>query len=281
MQLRHIDKSVITETVRSLCIEACCLLPRDVYAALQKARKAEGDTLAGSVVQELLDNADIAAREQVPICQDTGLAIVFLEIGRRCVLDFDIYEAVNEGVRRGYSEGYLRKSAVRHPLDRVNTQDNTPAVIHLKLTDGDSVRITVAPKGGGSENMSALKVFPPAAGREGVRAFVLDCVRQAGANPCPPVIVGIGLGGTAEAAALLSKEALLREVGSVNPVPADRALEEELLEQINGLGIGPAGYGGKTTALAVFVKSRPCHIASLPVAVTFQCHAARHREAVI
>ena len=281
MQLRRVDKSEIADTVRRLCIEASCELPRDVYRALQRAREAEGDTLAGAVAQELLDNADIALAEQVPICQDTGLAIVFLEIGRRCVMDFDLCEAVNEGVRRGYTEGYLRKSIVRHPLDRVNTGDNTPAVIHLKLTEGDRIRIIVAPKGGGSENMSALKVFPPAAGREGVKGFVLDCVRQAGANPCPPVILGIGLGGTAEAAALLSKEALLREIGSVNPDPLDRALEEELLEEVNGLGIGPAGYGGRTTALAVFVKSRPCHIASLPVAVTFQCHAARHREAVI
>ncbi len=281
MDIRQIDRGLIVDAVRDLCIEACTRLPEDVYSALLEARSCEPGEMARDILEELAENARIARDDSVPVCQDTGLALVFVEIGNRCLCDFDLCEAVNEGVRRGYGEGFLRKSCVRHPLDRVNTGDNTPAVIHLKLAQGDKIRITVAPKGGGSENMSRVKVFPPAAGREGVIGYILDSVREAGANPCPPIILGIGLGGTIEVAARLSKEALLRDIGSVNPVPADRDLEEELLRRVNELDIGPAGYGGRTTALAVFVKSHPCHIASLPVAITFQCHAARHKEAVI
>ncbi|MBR4748061.1 MAG: fumarate hydratase [Abditibacteriota bacterium] len=281
MDIRQIDRGLIVDAVRDLCIEACTRLPEDVYSALLEARSCEPGEMARDILEELAENVRIARDDSVPVCQDTGLALVFVEIGNRCLCDFDLCEAVNEGVRRGYGEGYLRKSCVRHPLDRVNTGDNTPAVIHLKLAQGDKIRITVAPKGGGSENMSRVKVFPPAAGREGVIGYILDSVREAGANPCPPIILGIGLGGTIEVAARLSKEALLRDIGSVNPVPADRDLEEELLRRVNELDIGPAGYGGRTTALAVFVKSHPCHIASLPVAITFQCHAARHKEAVI
>ena len=281
MDIRQIDRSLIVDTVRGLCIDACRLLPEDVYSALLSARSREQSGVARDILDELAENARIAREDSVPVCQDTGLALVFLETGNRCFFDFDLCEAVNEGVRRGYEEGFLRKSCVRHPLDRVNTGDNTPAVIHVRPVLGDKVRITVAPKGGGSENMSRARVFPPAAGREGVINYITDSVREAGANPCPPVILGIGLGGTLEVAARLSKEALLRDIGSVNPVAPDRELEEELLRRVNELDIGPAGYGGRTTALAVFVKSHPCHIASLPVAITFQCHAVRHREAVI
>lgn len=279
--IRHIERESVVCKVKELCIEACQQLPRDVYSAICRAEESEKGTLAGSVFGELRENADIASSENVPICQDTGLALVFLEVGRDVHFDFDLYEAVNEGVRQGYGEGYLRKSCVRHPLDRVNTGDNTPAIVHLKLTSGDKVKITVAPKGGGSENMSSVKVFPPAAGREGVINHIVKCVKEAGANPCPPIVLGIGLGGTIEIAAKLSKQALLREIGSVNPNPINEALEKDILEAVNKLNIGPAGYGGKTTALAVFVESHPCHIASLPVAITFQCHAARHKEAVI
>ncbi|MBP5274438.1 MAG: fumarate hydratase [Abditibacteriota bacterium] len=280
--MRHIDKEAFTETVAALCIKACTCLPEDVYDALLAAREREAEgSLARCVLEELAENARIAAEEGVPVCQDTGLAIVFLEIGREAVLDFDIRDAVCEGVRRGYGDGYLRKSVAKHPLCRENTGDNTPPVVHMSLTEGEHIKITVAPKGGGSENMSSVKVFPPAAGRQGVIDHVKECVRSAGANPCPPIILGIGLGGTIEAAALCSKKALLRRLGSENPVPEDAALEQDILREVNSLNIGPAGYGGRTTCLGVFVKSIPCHIASLPVAVTFQCHAARHAEAVL
>jgi len=216
------------------------------------------------------------------MCQDTGFAVVFLEIGQEVsVTGGNLYDAVNEGVRKGYTEGYLRKSIVDHPLSRKNTGDNTPAVIHTKIVDGESIRITVAPKGGGSENMSAIRMLKPAEGIEGVKKFIVDTIKAAGPNPCPPIVVGVGIGGTFEKSASLAKEALLRELGKPSEIPDIASLEKDLLDDINNLGIGPQGLGGRTTALAVHVEIYPCHIASLPVAVNINCHAARHKEAIL
>lgn len=275
--MREIRADAITENVKRACIEACCDLPDDVLEALKRSREIEDSPAGRQVLDELVENAEIARAEQMPICQDTGFAIIFVELGQDAhVVGGDLYDAINEGVRQGYSEGYLRKSIARHPLDRKNTGDNTPAVIHTEIVPGDRLHITVAPKGGGSENMSAAKMLTPADGFEGVKRFVVDTVKDAGPNPCPPIIVGVGLGGTLEKAALLSKKAVLRRVGEPSSSPTDAEIERELLSAVNETGIGPAGYGGRVTALAVHVESCPCHIASLPVAVTIQCHAARH-----
>jgi len=290
--MRDIAADKITDGVRQACVEACRDLPDDVLDALKRSLEIEDSpatfcsagtscprrTRGRDVLEQLIENARIAREEQMPICQDTGIVLVFVEIGQDAhVIGGDLTEAINEGVRQGYDEGYLRRSVVRHPLDRVNTGDNTPAVVYTEIVPGDGLKITVCPKGGGCENMSAAKMLTPAHGREGVNRFVVDIVREAGPNPCPPVIVGVGLGGTLEKAALLSKKAILRKVGEPSPNPVDAELERELLEAVNETGVGPAGYGGRVTALAVHVESYPCHIASLPVAVTLQCHAARHR----
>ena len=280
--MREISTNSISDRVRDACIEACNVVPEDVLAALRRAREAEESPIGRDVLDQLIENARIAREEAVPVCQDTGFALVFVELGQDVrVTGGGLYDAINEGVRRGYDEGYLRKSIVRHPLDRVNTGDNTPAVIHTELVPGDKLRITVAPKGGGSENMSAARMLKPSDGADGVKRFVVETVREAGSNPCPPVIVGVGLGGTMEKAALLSKKAILRQVGESSPNSVDAKLESELLELVNGTGVGPSGLGGRVTALAVHVESYPCHIASLPVAVTIQCHAARHASFVI
>jgi len=275
--MREIEAGIITERVRDACIEACTVLPADVLEALRRAREIEESPAGRDVLDQLIENAEIARSEHVPICQDTGLALVFVEIGQDVhVVGGGLCDAINEGVRRGYDEGYLRKSVVRHPLDRVNTGDNTPAVIHTDIVAGDSLRIALAPKGGGSENMSAVKMLKPSDGAQGVVHFVTDTVIQAGSNPCPPLIVGVGLGGTIEKAAILSKKAILRRLGRPSENATDAQLESELLEAVNATGVGPAGLGGRVTALAVHVESYPCHIASLPAAVTLQCHAARH-----
>lgn len=280
--MREINTLDITRSLKQACIEACYALPSDVYDALQKSRAVEESPAGLEVIDQLVENADIALNEQVPICQDTGLALVFVELGQDAhVVGGGLYDAINEGVRQGYEDGYLRKSIVRHPLDRKNTNDNTPAVIHVEIVPGDGLKITVAPKGGGSENMSVARAFPPGAGAEGIKTFVSETVRNAGPNPCPPIIVGVGIGGTIEKAALLSKKAILRRVGEVSTNPADAKLEADLLEAVNATGVGPSGYGGRVTALAVNVESYPCHIASLPVAITIQCHAARHKEIVL
>jgi len=280
--MREIQAETITEKVRQACIDACCNLPEDVLEALKRSREIEESPAGRDVLDQLIENAEIARSRQMPICQDTGFAIVFVEVGQDAhIVGGDVYEAINEGVRQGYEQGYLRKSIARHPLDRKNTGDNTPAVIHTEIVPGDRVRITIAPKGGGSENMSAAKMLTPADGFEGVKRFVADTVRSAGSNPCPPIIVGIGLGGTLEKAVLLSKKALLRHVGEPSANPKDAEIERELLAIVNDTGVGPSGYGGRMTALAVHVESYPCHIASLPVAITIQCHAARHTEFVV
>ncbi|WP_334111091.1 fumarate hydratase [Thermodesulfitimonas autotrophica] len=277
--MRTIAAEEITAVVARLCREANVALEEGVLRALAEAREQEESPQGRDVLDKLLANARLAREEGMPLCQDTGVAVVFLEVGQDLHIAGDLEAAVHEGIRQGYREGYLRASVVRHPLDRVNTGDNTPAVIHCRIVPGDRLKITVAPKGAGSENMSALRMLKPADGVEGVKRFVLEVVEKAGPNACPPLVVGVGIGGTMEKAALLAKEALLRSLGSRAADPLAAALEEELLAAINCLGIGPLGLGGRVTALAVHVEVYPCHIASLPVAVNLNCHVARHRSA--
>lgn len=280
--IKTINTSVITEAVKKMCQDANFNLGNDVMEAFKKYYESEVSLTGKDILQILIKNAEIAREEQAPMCQDTGFAVVFVELGQDVRIEGgDFYEAINEGVRQGYTEGYLRKSIVSHPLERKNTGDNTPAVIHTKIVPGKNLRIIVAPKGGGSENMSAIKMLKPADGVEGVKKFVVDTIKAAGPNPCPPVVVGVGIGGTYEKAALLSKEALLRELGEKSKYPDIAKLEEELLEEINKTGVGPQGLGGKTTALAVHIEIYGAHIASLPVAVNLNCHAARHKEVVL
>ena len=276
--MREINTSQITTALRDLCIKANTHLGEDVLAAFRKAIELEVSPTGKDILEKLVENARIAREEAIPICQDTGFAVVFVELGQEVhLVGGDLKEAVNEGVRQGYQEGYLRKS-ICHPFTRKNTGDNTPAVIHLDIVPGDRVRLIVAPKGGGSENMSRVTMLTPAVGIEGVKDFVVQRVKESGANPCPPTIVGVGIGGTFETAALLAKKALLRPLGSQNPNTELASLEAELYEKINGLGIGPQGLGGRITSLAVHVAMMESHIASLPVAVNIQCHAARHKE---
>lgn len=277
--MRNIDAKVIEDTVARLCIEANLRLPPDVINAIERAEKAEPWDGAKRILSLLGDNVRIASEKTLPVCQDTGMACVFVELGQDVHIEGDFEQAVNNGVRRGYGEGYLRKSVVCDPLRRVNTGDNTPALVTVKLTRGDKMRITVMPKGFGSENMSALKMLKPDDGVEGVRNFVLDTVEKAGANPCPPIIVGVGIGGSFDKAACLAKHALLRPVNEPNPDEYYAALERELLDKINALGIGPQGFGGKTTALAVLIEAMPTHVAGLPVAVNISCHATRRASA--
>lgn len=276
-----ISSEKISETVARLCIEANRNLPADVCAALARAAEREESQLGRQMLASLEENARIARSEQMPICQDTGMAVVFVDLGQDLQVQGDIYAAINTGIAQGYTRGYLRKSIVRHPLDRTNTGDNTPAIVHLRLVPGSKLKITVAPKGFGSENMGGIKMLKPADGRKGVVDFVRSVVDSAGANPCPPVIVGVGLGGTMEYAAFLAKRALLRDAGAQAENPLDRELEKEIEQEVNSLGIGPQGFGGTVTAFAVHVESFPTHIAGLPVAVNLNCHAARHAEAIL
>lgn len=281
--MRQIHYSEVIEVVARLCQETNFYLPEDVLNSLRKARSEEKSPLGRIVLAQILENARIAAEEKVPICQDCGTAIVFLELGEELELtggNLNLYAAIEEGVRRGYKEGYLRKS-ICHPFTRENTGDNTPAVIYTDIVPGNKLKIIFCPKGGGSENMSAIKMLSPSEGIEGVKKFVIETVKSAGANPCPPIVVGVGIGGTFERVALLAKKALLRPFGSQNTDSELAVLEDELLEEINYLGIGPAGLGGSTTALSVHIEMLPCHIASLPVAININCHAARHKEVTI
>ena len=280
--MRQINTEEITDTVEKICIDANYNLGDDLVVSLQNALNKEESPLGKEVIAQILENAEIGKNEQVPVCQDTGFAVVFVEIGQEVIIEGQgLQEAINEGVRRGYKNGYLRKSIVKNPLDRVNTGDNTPAVIHTNIVPGDKLKITFLAKGGGCENMSRTAMLTPAQGRDGVIDFVVNTVKSAGANPCPPIIVGVGLGGTFEYATLLSKKAILRPVGSHNKDSNTANLEDELLEEINKLGIGPQGFGGKVTALAVHVETYPCHIATLPVAVNIECHSHRHKTIVI
>lgn len=281
--MRRIDCQQITETVSNLFQDACINLPEDVLATIRWAQENEISPVAQDVLGRILENTEIATREKIPLCQDTGAAVVMLELGQEVhVVGGDLYSAINEGVRQGYEKGYLRKSMVRQPFaERVNTRDNTPAIIHTEIVPGAKLKITVMPKGGGAENMTRLVMLQPSQGRQGVIDTVVKVVDEAGSNPCPPVIVGVGIGGTAEKAMLLAKKALLRKVGAPSPDAQVAELEKEILDKINGLGIGAMGYGGAITALAVHVETFPCHIASMPVAVNLQCHSARHKEAVL
>jgi fumarate hydratase subunit alpha len=281
--MREINVEEITKVVEKLCIESNYYLPQDVKKALEDALDKEESPLAKEILQDILKNQDIARRNNVPICQDTGLAVIFLELGQDVrLVGGDLNEAIDEGVRRGYKYGFLRKSAVEDPfMVRKNTGDNTPAIIHTKIVPGDKVKLILAPKGGGSENMSALAMLKPSDGVIGIKKFVVETVDKAGSNPCPPIIVGIGIGGTIEKTTLIAKQALLRTVGEHNANPEVAKIEEELLEEINKLGIGPQGFGGRSTALAVNIETFPAHIASMPVAINIQCHVARHKEAII
>jgi fumarate hydratase subunit alpha len=281
--MREIDVNEVKETVSLLLRDACCRLSDDVIAALRSAQEKEESPAARSVLSGLLENAEVAVRDDIPLCQDTGMAVIFLELGQEAhIVGGDLYEAVQEGTRRAYRQGYLRKSVVERPFSaRMNTRDNTPAVIHTTVVPGEQLKITALSKGFGSENMSRLAMLTPAAGRQGVIDFVVRSVDEAGANPCPPVIVGVGIGGTAEKSMLLAKQALLRGVGLPHPDSEIAALEAEILKRVNDLGIGAMGYGGRITALAAHCEVFPTHIAALPVAVNLQCHSVRHREATL
>ena len=276
--MKELPAAEIISAVEQLCIDANYNLGSDIMTGFQQALKNEPSPLGCEVLAKLIENAVIAREEQVPMCQDTGMAVVFAEIGQDLHIGGGLTEAINEGVRRGYEKGYLRKSVVQDPFERVNTGDNTPAVIHYDIVPGDSLRLVVAPKGFGSENMGGLKMCKPSEGLEGAMQFVVDTVDRAGGNPCPPIIVGVGAGGTMEKATFLAKKALLRTVGKPNPEDRLAKIEAELLERINRLGIGPQGFGGVTTALAVNLEVYPTHIAGMPVAVNIGCHATRHKE---
>ncbi len=281
--MRDINTKEIIKTVARLFLEANFYLTDDVLEALKKARDSEESSVAKEVLEQIIKNADIAAKEQIALCQDCGAAVVFLELGQEVhIVGGDLVAAINEGVRQAYEKGYLRKSMVKQPFSaRVNTKDNTPAIIYTDIIPGDKLKIIVVPKGGGAENMSRLVMLTPASGRQGIIDNVLQAVDEAGSNPCPPIIVGVGVGGTAEKTLMLAKKALLRKVGEHNPDPEVAELEKELLRKVNGLGIGPMGYGGRTTGLAVNVEVFPSHIASMPMAVNLQCHAARHKEIIL
>ncbi|NLD46058.1 MAG: fumarate hydratase [Clostridiaceae bacterium] len=280
--MRTIHTDEIVETVEKLCIESNYYLNSDILTGLKKGLEEEESEIGLDILSRLVDNASLAKKKNIAICQDTGMAVVFVDIGQDVhITGENLTDSVNEGVRRGYQKGYLRKSVVRDPIYRENTKDNTPAVIHYNIVDGNNVRITVAPKGFGSENMSALKMLKPSDGIEGVKKFIIETVDKAGPNPCPPIIVGAGIGGTMEKAAYLAKRALLRPINVRSEIEYVRELENELLKKINNLGIGPSGLGGRTTALSVNIETYPTHIAGLPVAVNINCHATRHAEAVI
>lgn len=280
--MREIDVKIIENKIAELCIEANHFLGDDVKSCIKRMASEEDWPVAADVLKSIEENICIAEEGVFPLCQDTGMACVFLEIGQDVHLTGGLLEdAVNEGVRKGYTEGYLRKSVVEDPLRRINTGDNTPAYIHTEIVGGDKIKITVAPKGFGSENMSRIKMLPPSAGEKGVKDFIVETVELSGANPCPPIVVGVGIGGTFDKAALMAKKALLAPIDSVNEDPYYAQMEEEVLDRINQLGIGPQGFGGRTTALAVNVIAAPTHIAGLPVAVNINCHVSRHKEAVI
>jgi len=280
--MREISARLITEKVADLCIQANYHLGQDVIDAMKRGLEKEESPTGRAILEQLLENAAIAKEGEFPICQDTGFAVFFVELGQEVhVVDGDLNDAITAGVIKGYGEGFLRKSIVSDPLKRQNTGNNTPPVLWIDVVAGEQIKITMAPKGGGSENMSEVAMLTPADGAEGVKNFVVDKVRRSGGNPCPPIVVGVGIGGTFEKVAYLAKKSLLRPVGHRNPDPYYAAMEEELLERVNQLGVGPQGLGGRITALDVHVEVFPCHIASLPAAVNIQCHAARHKEVIL
>ncbi len=274
--MKTIKPEIITENIKRLCIEAANNINCEIIDSLKKAMNNETG-LSKEILSQIIENDLLADKENIPMCQDTGIMVVFVEIGNQVFIDGDIYEAINKGISLGYTEGYLRKSVVKSPLNRINTKDNTPGIIHIKHTIGDTLKITVCPKGAGSENMSKVKMLTPADGINGIKKFILESIKEAGGRPCPPLIVGVGIGGDLEKCALLAKESLLRDINDEATDPDALKLERELFEEINKLNVGPMGLGGKTTALAVKVNIYPCHIASLPVAINIQCHASRHK----
>lgn len=280
--MREINVKLIEETIKRLCIEANYYIGEDIKDALNRSSIKEDYPLAKDILKDIIENEKIARDEKVPICQDTGMACIFLEIGQDVhITGGDLEDSINEGVRRGYEEGYLRKSVVKDPIDRINTKDNTPAVIYYEIVKGSNIKIKLAPKGFGSENMSKIGMLKPSDGIDGVKKFILDTVKDAGPNPCPPMVIGVGIGGTFDKAAYLAKKALLKPIDYINESEYYKALEEELLKEINSLGIGPQGFGGLTTALGINILTYPTHIAGLPVAVNISCHATRHKEAVL
>jgi fumarate hydratase subunit alpha len=280
--MREISTKDIIKAVKDMCIDANYNLGKDVEDALRKAYEKEVSPVGKATLSQILENVEISKQGEFPMCQDTGTAVVFVDMGDQVLIkDGNLFEAINEGVRQGYQEGYLRKSILADPIERKNTKDNTPAVIHLDIVKGDKLKIIIAPKGGGSENMSEVKMMKPADGVEGVKEFVIDKVKRSGSNPCPPIIVGVGIGGSFEKCAEMAKRALLRTIGSKHPNPFYADLEAELLEKVNKSGIGPQGFGGSQTALAVHIETYPCHIASFPAAVNINCHVARHKEIVL
>ena len=280
--MREIHVNAITDAVERLCIEANYHLPCDVQCAIENCRAEEDSAFAQSVLDKIIENYRIADKENVPICQDTGMACVFLDIGQDVhLIGGSLQDAVNEGVRRGYDKGYLRKSVVADPIRRGNTGDNTPAMLYTEIVPGEQVKITVGPKGFGSENMSAIRMFKPSAGLQGIKDFILETVEAAGPNPCPPIVIGVGIGGTFDKAALLAKKALMRPLGTHHPDPYYAELEEEMLEKVNALGIGPQGFGGKTTAIGLNIETLPTHIAGMPCAVNINCHVTRHKTEVL
>ncbi|HEX7364915.1 MAG TPA: fumarate hydratase [Dehalococcoidia bacterium] len=281
--MRDIDCKHITETISNLFQEGCLYLPEDVLAAINKARDTEESPVAKDVLDKIIENTEVSKHDQIPLCQDTGAPVVMLELGQEVhIKGGNLNDCINEGVRQGYEKGYLRKSMVRQPFSaRVNTKDNTPAIVHIDIVPGDKLKISVLPKGGGSENCSRLTVMPPAKGRQGIIDFVVNLVEESGSNPCPPIVIGLGIGGTTDKTMALAKKALLRKVGEPNTDPEVAELEKEILKRVNNLGIGPMGYGGRTTALAVHAEVFPSHIASMPVAVNIQCWCDRHKETVL
>lgn len=278
--MKTIEPETITKEVSRLCIEAATYIENDVLSCLKRAMNNE-DGLAKEILSQIIENDELATKENVPMCQDTGITVVFVEIGNEVHINGDIYDAINKGISDGYTKGYLRKSVVKSPLNRVNTKDNTPGIIHIKFVMGDKLKITICPKGAGSENMSKVKMLVPADGIDGIKKFVLDTVKEAGGRPCPPLVVGVGIGGDIEKAGLIAKEALLRPIDDESADSDANKLEKELYKELNDLRVGPMGLGGKTTALAVKVNLYPCHIASLPVAVNIQCHASRHKVVIL
>jgi len=279
--MRNVDIGLITNTVKEMAIDANCNIGKSFIDRLRDALKKEKSAIGQNVIEQIIENDIIAMENNEPMCQDTGMVVCFVEVGYDVHINGDLYDAINQGIREAYDEGYLRKSVAKHPILRGNTNDNTPAIIHVKLVKGDKIKITLAPKGGGSENMSLVKMLIPSDGIEGIKKLVLHTIFYAGGKPCPPLVVGIGLGGNLEKSALLAKEAIMRDLDDVNNDPVLDKLEKELLDEINKLGVGPMGFGGSTTALAVKINAYPCHIASLPVAINLQCHASRHKERII
>ncbi len=280
--MREINVQQIIDTVEKLCIDANTHLPSDVKCAIKNCRACEDGKIAQGVLDNIIENFEIADSENVPICQDTGMACVFLEIGQDVhIVGGDLTDAINEGVRRGYTNGYLRKSVVGDPVRRGNTGDNTPAMIYTEIVPGENLKITLGPKGFGSENMSAIRMFKPSAGLQGIKDFIIETVEAAGPNPCPPIVVGVGIGGTFDKAALLAKKAIMRPIDSCHPDPYYADLEKEMLEKINQLGIGPQGFGGKTTAIGLNIETLPTHIAGMPCAININCHVTRHKTEVL